>query len=433
MLISDGNGSSISAGTVVGVAAATAAAIAVAASPRLLKIVNRIYQGIRLEVRLYYSKKSPATVVGSVAGIFIHPVKSMRAVSLDKSNLDRKGLVDDRRFMVVYELPLPPWKKPGEAWSSDEISHRFLTQRQCPSLATIVATISCDGDKRNEILVLTHDHKSSKSKERIVAIPLSKESTAIKQVFRAGIWDDNVLVEDMGDEVADFLRQIVDDDEECTVSTTSSSVSSNSDTNAPSSIRLVRHSTPDRSVDTTYLPSLAWTWWGSAPLVSLTDGFPILIANERSLDDLNGRLKAANKDEIPMSRFRPNIVIGPAATLNDASKAKRDKISISKTLSPFDEDRWKVIAVGEQVFSVVKACPRCKQSCTDQVTGAVYTEPVETMKSFRQLGDDEKSEDVFFCQNAVPIFRLFGQSDTDCKIHVGDPVRVIEWGDPIFK
>mmetsp|Transcript_47575 Transcript_47575/g.115903 ORF Transcript_47575/g.115903 Transcript_47575/m.115903 type:complete len:429 (+) Transcript_47575:174-1460(+) len=416
-------------------AAATAVAIVVAVSlPYLVKIVDRIYHGIRLEVSLYRAKKNPnESIVGEVSGVFVYPVKSLRAVSLETSKLDSKGLVDDRRFMVVYELPLPEWKiQSGEGWTLGETSHRFLTQRQCPSLATITAKITYDEDKKTEVLVLSSDKKTMPKKTTKVSIPLSKESPMSNQVYRAGIWDDTVLVEDMGEGIADFLREIVDSDDECLISTTSWTSSS--------SIRLVRHCVPDRAVDTTYLPNLARTWWGASPLVSLTDGFPILLANERSLEDLNGRLKANNKDTIPMSRFRPNIVIGPLTKQDDKPQTKTS--TDSQKLRPFDEDRWKTIAIGEQLFAIVKGCPRCKQSCTDQQTGTVYTEPVDTMKSFRRLGVSDggtSSDDVFFAQNAVPIFRL-GQRPTtttttqdSCKISVGDAVRVLDFGEPIFK
>jgi uncharacterized protein len=420
--------------------------VALLSLPFVGKVVDRLYHAIRLEFLLYQSKKKKKrsiiggddddddaavdNVVGVVSSIFVHPVKSMRAISLDESKLDGKGLVDDRRFMVVYELPLPAWKKPGETWSDFETSHRFLTQRQCPSLATIVATMTTNdnnnkrGRTNDEVLILS----CMTPKKTTVVIPLSNESPTSTQVYRAGIWEDTVLVQDMGDEAAEFLRQVVDNDEECTISTTSvgTKASSSSSSSSLSSIRLVRHNVPDRAVDTTYLPNLARTWSGSSPLVSLTDGFPILIANEVSLDDLNNRLKANGKDLIPMTRFRPNLVIGP--TITTTKQKKNNKT----TLRAFEEDRWKVIAVGDVLFAIVKACPRCKQSCTDQQTGVVNTEPLDTMKSFRQLGDQENSEDVFFAQNAVPIFRL-GQRRNGCKIRVGDPVRVIEWGDPIFR
>jgi uncharacterized protein YcbX len=126
------------------------------------------------------------------------------------------------------------------------------------------------------------------------------------------------------------------------------------------------------------------------------------------LDALNETLVKQGKETILMSRFRPNIVITGTTA--------------------FEEDKWKVIAIGKQLFAIVKACPRCKQSCTDQETGKVHSEPVETMKSFRALGGD-KCEDVFFAQNAIPLGQVLGNSSS---VQVGDSVRVLQTGDPVY-
>ena len=157
---------------------------------------------------------------------------------------------------------------------------------------------------------------------------------------------------------------------------------------------------------------------------------------------MNAQLQDHGKAPIPMSRFRPNIVLkGPQ-------------------LRPFEEDTWKVIAIGDVVFAIVKACPRCKQACTDQHTGVVdrHYEPVRTLKSIRQnlagaaaasSSSDQKSggkntsgndpgntgdksstpssSSVFFAQNAIPIGRLHGKS-----IQIGQRVRIIETGPPVY-
>ena len=112
-----------------------------------------------------------------------------------------------------------------------------------------------------------------------------------------------------------------------------------------------------------------------------------------------------------MSRFRANIVI-------------------SNTSKPFDEDNWKAIQIGRGKDSVIlhiaKGCPRCKQSCTDQLTGERGEEPVETLSEFRALGAD--AADVYFCQNAV----LNGNYRSSSTIRVGDPVTILTTGDPVW-
>lgn len=312
---------------------------------------------------------------GTVTALYVHPVKSLRAVSCQEAELDAKGFVGDRRLMIVYPLPLPTWK---EKFDSHDISHRFLTQRQCPSLARVVAILE------NDHLVLTYGTKT-------LQVPV-QEPASPKRTYRAGIWDDTVAVDDMGDQAASFFQAIVDEDENTAAAG-----------GRYKGVRLVIHAVSDRLVDPKFTPTVATSWLvGSPPPVALTDGYPILIACQASLDELNSRLKENQKPPIEMSRFRPNIVITGTTA--------------------FEEDRWKYIAIGDQLFAIAKACPRCKQSCTDQETGKVSSEPIETMRSFRALNEDN---DVFFAQNAIPL----GKAG---KIKVGDTVRILERGDPIY-
>lgn len=132
------------------------------------------------------------------------------------------------------------------------------------------------------------------------------------------------------------------------------------------------------------------------------------MASEESLDDLNERLHKKGKDSLPMSRFRPNIVI------------RGLKI-------PFAEDRIAVLQIGNDVIlHIVKGCPRCKESCTDQDTGEVTSEPAETLREFRAL-NKWNSDDLYFAQNA-----LVGVGSAGKAISIGDTVKVLQWGDPVW-
>eukprot|EP00934_Nitzschia_sp_Nitz4_P008297 Nitzschia sp. Nitz4//scaffold183_size43938//32938//34038//NITZ4_007274-RA/size43938-processed-gene-0.56-mRNA-1//1//CDS//3329539626//8287//frame0 len=355
---------------------AVTAVAAVAASAHFLwPVVNKLATKLYLQWKLNTSSTDEELGKRSVSGLYYHPVKSLRAVSTDSIVIDEKGFVGDRRIMVVYPLPLPAWK---DAFGPEESTHRFLTQRQCPSLARIVATIE------NDQLSLQYSSGSVGTK---VTVSLTPQDPISRKV---GIWGDQVLVHDLGDEVATFFQSIVDKDEE------TSAVG-----DMYKGVRLVIHSGSDRRTDARFTPAVASSWLGRTPPVSLTDGFPILIACQASLDELNRRLQERGETPVEMSRFRPNLVI--------------------QGTEAFEEDNWKYIAIGKQIFSVVKACPRCKQSCTDQETGTVHSEPVATMKTFRALG---ATDDVFFAQNAMAL-----QSGT---IHVGDTVRVLQTGKPLF-
>ena len=148
------------------------------------------------------------------------------------------------------------------------------------------------------------------------------------------------------------------------------------------------HDPVARATDPAFAPS------GST--VNLSDGFPVLLASMESLADLNRRLPAP----ITMGRFRPNLVIEGA--------------------SPWAEDGWRRIRVGEVVFSIVKPCDRCLVTTIDPETGERpdKSEPRRTRGRFRRA----LSGGVMFAQNLVP--------ENNGRISVGDAIEVLEAGMP---
>lgn len=110
--------------------------------------------------------------------------------------------------------------------------------------------------------------------------------------------------------------------------------------------------------------------------VSFADGYPILMISRASLEELNRRLPAP----IPMTRFRPNVVIeGVAAHAEDAMTRFR---------------------AGPVVLRGIKHCERCPITTTDQVTGArdPHQQPLRTLATYRH---DYALKGVTFGQNCV--------------------------------
>lgn len=132
---------------------------------------------------------------------------------------------------------------------------------------------------------------------------------------------------------------------------------------------------------------LAYALEGDA--VSFADGFPYLLTTAASLDELNHRAGTT----LTMERFRPNLVVEGA--------------------TPFEEDRWRLIRVGEVVFRVAKPCARCLVTTLDPDTLEPGAEPLRTLARFRAA--DGK---VFFGQNLLP--------DGVGTLQVGDSVEVLE-------
>lgn len=185
-----------------------------------------------------------------ITGLYIYPVKSLRGTSLQSSELDTRGLVHDRAWMIVDQ------------------TGKFVTQRQFPAMAKIMATLEPE-----EGLVLgttdtiwTH-------------IPSDEWTTGERVTVR--IWDDEECEAiDQGSWVAKLLSAVLG-----------------------ANLRLV-YMPPDFHRPSRRLDP------GSQVDVGFADGYPLLVSSEESLADLNGRMETP----LPMDRFRPNIVVSGCAT-----------------------------------------------------------------------------------------------------------------------
>jgi uncharacterized protein len=108
--------------------------------------------------------------------------------------------------------------------------------------------------------------------------------------------------------------------------------------------------------------------------VSFADAYPYLLISQASLDDLNSRLATP----VPMNRFRPNLVVSGC--------------------TPYQEDSWKKIRIGEVTFKVAKPCARCVLTTVDQESGLKGAEPLKTLASYRTTNNK-----VIFGQNLIAL------------------------------
>ena len=260
-----------------------------------------------------------------IAGLNIYPLKGARGIALDRLTLDPIGPVDDRRWMMV---------DPGG---------NLVTQREIAALCRIGARPVAGG------LVL--DGPGSAPLE----VPVPAED---QDHLTVRVWDDTVLANDAGDRAAEWCSSQLE---------------------AP--LRLVHLSArANRRTDSDYDPI--------GGLVSFADGYPILVASETSLADLNRRLEVS----LPMNRFRPNIVV--------------------RGSEPFAEDGWKRFWVGGLPFDVVKPCARCVVTTTDQQSGERSVEPLRMLATFRRRGSG-----VMFGMNVV--HRDIGEIGVGQEVKVG--------------
>ena len=121
--------------------------------------------------------------------------------------------------------------------------------------------------------------------------------------------------------------------------------------------------------------------------VAFSDGFPFLIISENSLVSLNREMQL----NLPMTRFRPNLVISGCPG--------------------YAEDNWREISIGAIDFRLPKPCSRCSVPAIDPDTAQTGKEPLTTLNRIRKWQNK-----IYFGQNAL---------HNQCGIlTVGDTVRV---------
>ncbi|PHM22877.1 YcbX family protein [Xenorhabdus ehlersii] len=127
--------------------------------------------------------------------------------------------------------------------------------------------------------------------------------------------------------------------------------------------------------------------------LSFADGFPYLIINEASFHALQQRCPASIKIE----QFRANIIVTGA--------------------TPFEEDSWQTIQIGDIVFDLPKPCSRCILTTVSPEKGSKnpQSEPLATLQSFRTAKENGA---VDFGQNAI--------ARNSGIIRVGDRVTILE-------
>jgi hypothetical protein len=263
----------------------------------------------------------------TVSSLIYYPIKACRGFEVTESFVERMGLEHDRRMMVVTP--------DGE----------FLTQREYPKLALVTPTLI------NGSLTLSapgmetlERHIQTRGKIRLVNIWKSKGVHAVDQGEAAAEW------------FSEWLGV---------------------------SVRLVH-------IADGYMRKVSAEYAVNADdHTGFADGYPILMASEESLQDLNSRLDAP----VPMNRFRPNLVV--------------------RGCEPFAEDAWKRIKLGEVEMAVVKPCARCVVTTIDKETLEKNKEPLKTLNTFRRRGNG-----AMFGQNVIPL--------NEGRLRVGMTVQVLQ-------
>jgi uncharacterized protein YcbX len=116
---------------------------------------------------------------------------------------------------------------------------------------------------------------------------------------------------------------------------------------------------------------------------AFSDGFPLLVVSQASLDELNERLARKGVAAAAMARFRPNLVL-------DGLDAHGEDF--------LDEIRFDT-PEGPVRLRLVKPCPRCPIPNVDPETGEPGHEPGDTLSTYR--ADERLDGKITFGMNAV--------------------------------
>lgn len=257
---------------------------------------------------------------GTIARLFVYPVKSCAGIEVQQALLTDTGLDLDRAWMVV------------------DAEGMFVTQRTLPRMALI--------------------RPQFKGDEMVLRAPgmlaLHVAIDAVEAPATVTVWRDTVPAWDMGAVAAqwftDFLGQ---------------------------PCRLVRFDPEYRR-----LSSMEWTGGVEAPN-QFADGFPLLLASQASMDELNVRLQAAGHAAAGIERFRPNVVLAG--------------------VDAHDEDRVDLVRVdaqeGEIHLQPVKPCSRCPIPDIDPATAESNPSVGDTLRTYRK--DQRLDGAITFGMNAI--------------------------------
>lgn len=125
----------------------------------------------------------------------------------------------------------------------------------------------------------------------------------------------------------------------------------------------------------------------STDTVAFSDGFPFLLISENSLLTLNNDMAL----DLPMTRFRPNLVVSGCES--------------------YAEDSWREISIGAIDFRLPKPCSRCSILVIDPETAEIGQEPLRTLNRTRKWQNK-----VYFGQNAL--HNQLGLLTVGDRIHV---------------
>ncbi|ANB15734.1 Molybdenum cofactor sulfurase [Sugiyamaella lignohabitans] len=308
--------------------------------------------------------------------IWIHPVKSMKGIKLDKCQIDSNGFKYDRMYMLA---------EPDKKATLPDEQYRFVTQREAPRMTLIETSI----DIERGHLKLVYPPTGAE-----LLLPLQIDSEILKSMPSkdAFIWNQTPTSYDLQYDfpaIRPFIESVFYDEPERAAEATFV---------APKDRRTVKRGSPDEQT------------LNRRPTTSFQDYYPGNVITTSSLEDLYNKVYEKTKGEIQIGvrNFRPNIVV--------------------ETEIPWDEDTWKTIKIGgKYTWHIACRNVRCQITTVNLKSGQFEKshEPYKTMQSFRRVDP------------GAPYLPCFGMNmvhqEVGYTISTGDTVEVLGRGEHIYE
>ena len=264
----------------------------------------------------------------TISGLYIYPIKSLRGISKQSVELTSKGFKYDRQWMLVDQ------------------EGQFLSQRILPKMALLQPEETIEGFR---IFDIHHQ-------ENAIVIPYTVNAA---ETISVKVWEDSCTAVLVGEAYDQWFSAFL---------------------GVP--CRLVYMPEEERRlVDPRYAHR--------NEITTFTDGFPILMIGQSSLDLLNTKIES----KVSIDRFRPNVVFTGGG--------------------PHKEDNMLDFEINGIQMHGVKLCARCTITTIDTQTAEKQQEPLKTLSFYRKFENK-----IMFGQNVI--------HDSTGNIKLGDVVRVLK-------
>lgn len=236
-------------------------------------------------------------------GLRVYPIKGCAGIAMPACRVDAFGLAGDRRWMLV------------------DAAGEFLSQRELPRLALVRPEWAHAGAEAGTGTGADPDAGLVARAPGLPPLRVVPRDGARTTVW---CWSDRCSAIDEGDEAAGWFSE-----------------------HLGRPVRLVRFD------DARPRPSEA-RWAGAranAPggWSRFSDGYPVLLLSQASVDGLGARLAAAGRRPVGIERFRPNVIVSAA--------------------HPHEEDALASLTDGTVELVPVKPCARCEVTEVDPASG----------------------------------------------------------------